>query len=76
MRLEFFKAIRIVMLAGGSIYLLVFGLTMAYAANGPGFFTWTADWLGRHGEPYLVLLFGGYLIYECIMSWRSSNGPK
>ena len=55
------KAVRVVMLAGCAVYLLVFGVTMAL---GP--FSWTPDWLGSHGEPFLVLALGFYAGYEAL----------
>lgn len=53
------KSARVIMMSGASIYLVIFGLTMSF-----GTFTWHADFLGTHGEPFLVIGLGIFAAIE------------
>ena len=63
---EYLRAIRVVMLSGAAIYLGALGFAMAHGA-----FTWTPDFLGSHGEPFLVLGLALWLVYEAVMTERA-----
>ena len=55
-------------LAGSAIYLFIFGITMSFGA-----FTWTPDWLGTHGEPFLVITLSLITTTAAINEYRALN---